>query len=113
MTDIPRGKYIRKLVDHPLKDEAAVISAKSSSTKAPLAAPSAGSGTMTTRAHFAFRVDRWDQLGENILDQVAGIEDFQIAQATFEAACKRWPSETITLRQGARVIEDSRKVGFA
>jgi hypothetical protein len=44
---------------------------------------------------------------------VAGIEDFQIAQATFEAACKRWPSETITLRQGARVIEDSRKTGFA
>jgi hypothetical protein len=68
---------------------------------------------MTTRAHFAFRVDRWDQLGENILDHVAGIEDFQIAQATFEAACTRWPSETITLRQGARVIEDSRKVGFA
>ena len=29
-----------------------------------------------------------------------------------EAACKRWPGETITLRQGARVIEDSRKIGF-
>jgi hypothetical protein len=68
---------------------------------------------MTTRMHFAFRIDRWDQLGENILDHVAGIEDFQIAQATFEAACKRWPSETITLRQDARVIEDSRRVGFA
>ena len=68
---------------------------------------------MTTRAHFAFRIDRWDQLGENILDHVAGIEDFQIAQATFEAACKRWPSETNTLGQGARVIEDSRRVGFA
>jgi hypothetical protein len=25
---------------------------------------------MTTRAHFAFRVDRWDQLGENILDHL-------------------------------------------
>ena len=35
MTDIPREKYIRKLVGHPSKDEAAVISAKSSSTKAP------------------------------------------------------------------------------
>jgi hypothetical protein len=68
---------------------------------------------MTTRMHFAFRIDRWDQLGENILDHVAGIEDFQIAQATFEAACKRSPSETITLRQDARVIEDSRRVGFA
>ena len=65
------------------------------------------------RTHFSFRVDRWDQLGDNILDLVAGIEDFQVAQATFEAACKRWPGETITLRQGARVVEDSRKVGFA
>jgi hypothetical protein len=33
--------------------------------------------------------------------------------AAFEAACRRWPGETITLRQGARVVEDSRKVGFA
>ena len=41
------------------------------------------------RTHFSFRVDRWDQLGDNILDHVAGIEDFQVAQATFEAACKR------------------------
>ena len=39
---------------------------------------------MITRAHFAFRIDRWDQLGDNILDHVAGIEDFQVAQATFE-----------------------------
>jgi hypothetical protein len=37
----------------------------------------------------------------------------QVAQATLEAACKRWPGETITLRQGARIIEDSRKIGFA
>jgi hypothetical protein len=53
---------------------------------------------VTTRAHFYFRVDRWDELGDNILDHVAGIEDYQEAQATFEAACKRWPGETITLR---------------
>ena len=51
--------------------------------------------------------------GDNILDHVAGIEDFQVAQATFEAACKGWPGETITLRQGDRIIEDSRKTGFA
>ena len=69
---------------------------------------------MITRAHFAFRIDRWDQLGDNILDHVAGIEDFQVAQATFEAACKGWPGETITsLRQGDRIIDDSRKTGFA
>ena len=41
---------------------------------------------MITRADFAFRIDRWDQLGDNILDHVAGIEDFQVAQATQSTA---------------------------
>jgi hypothetical protein len=54
---------------------------------------------MITRAHFAFRIGRWDQLGDNILDHVAGIEDIQVAQATFEAACKGWPGETIAARR--------------
>ena len=36
-----------------------------------------------------------------------------VAMATYEAACRHWPGETITLRQGARVIEDSRKEGLA
>jgi hypothetical protein len=36
-----------------------------------------------------------------------------VAIATYEAACRHWPGETITLRQGARVIEDSRKEGAA
>jgi len=26
----------------------------------------------------------------------------------YEAACKRWPGETITLRQGARIIKATR-----
>ena len=78
-----------------------------------LATSGAGSGAMITPTHFAFRIDRWDQHGDNLLDHVAGIQDFQVSQATFEAACKRWPGETITLRQGARIIEDSRKIGFA
>jgi hypothetical protein len=68
---------------------------------------------MTTRTHFAFRIDRWDIPGEHVLEHVAGVADFAVAQATFEAACKRWPGETFTLRQGTRTIEDSRKIGFA
>ena len=32
---------------------------------------------------------------------------------TFRAACERWPKATITLRQGARVIEDSRSTRVA
>jgi len=30
--------------------------------------------------------------------------------ATYRAACERWPGTSITLRQGARVIEDSRRL---
>ena len=41
---------------------------------------------------------------------VACVEDYQVALATFLAACQRWPGTPITLRQGARVIEDSRRL---
>jgi len=37
-------------------------------------------------------------------------EDYQFAPATFLAACQRWPGTPITLRQGARVIEDVRRL---
>jgi hypothetical protein len=30
--------------------------------------------------------------------------------ATYRAACHRWPGISATLRQGARVIEDSRRL---
>src|SRR5262249_15097992 len=44
---------------------------------------------------------------ESIVDHVAGVEDYQVALATYRAACERWPARPITLRQGARVIEDN------
>jgi len=36
-----------------------------------------------------------------IVEHVAGVEDYHVAQATFHAACERWPGVPITLRQGA------------
>jgi hypothetical protein len=48
--------------------------------------------------------------GESIAEHVAGVEDYQVALATYRAACQRWPGIPITLRQGARVIEDSRRL---
>ena len=51
--------------------------------------------------------------GESILEHVAGVEDYDVALATYRAACKRWPGIPITLRQGARVIEDSRRLRLA
>jgi hypothetical protein len=67
----------------------------------------------TLRTHFAYRIDRWDVSGDTIVDHVAGIEDLLVAKAAYEAACQRWPGEMITLRQGARVIEDSGKTRLA
>jgi hypothetical protein len=47
-----------------------------------------------------------DDDGENVVEHLAGVEDFEVALATYRAACQRWPNAAITLRQGARVIED-------
>jgi len=69
--------------------------------------------TEKTRTHFAFRIDAWSADGENIVEHVAGIEDHQLALVSFYAACDRWPGTPLTLRQGARVIEDSRSLRIA
>ena len=47
--------------------------------------------TTTFRTHFTFRVDTWTPDGESIVEHVAGVEDYQVALATFRAACERWP----------------------
>ena len=62
---------------------------------------------MKTRTHFTFRVDTWTPDGASIVEHVAGVEDYQVALATYRAACQRWPGIPITLRHGARVIEDT------
>jgi hypothetical protein len=47
--------------------------------------------------------------GENVIEHLAGVEDLQVAKATYLAACQRWPGTPMTLRQGTRVIEESRQ----
>jgi hypothetical protein len=47
-----------------------------------------------------------DANGE-LLEHLAGVQDFEFAQATYEAALKRWPGMPIMLRQGARTVHDS------
>jgi hypothetical protein len=59
-------------------------------------------GAMKIRTHFTFRVDTWTPDGESIVEHVAGVEDCELAIATFRATCERWPGTPITLRQGAR-----------
>src|SRR5262245_50693158 len=62
---------------------------------------------MTTKTHFAFRVDIWDDTGNSIVEHVAGVDDFEVAEATYRAAVARWPAARITLRQGIRVVHDT------
>ena len=63
---------------------------------------------MKTKAHFAFRVDVWDSAANSIVEHIAGIDDFEVAEATYRAAVARWPGVRITLRQGIRVVHDTR-----
>jgi hypothetical protein len=35
---------------------------------------------------------------------VAGVDDFEVAVATYWATCRRWPKAKITMRQAARVV---------
>jgi len=67
----------------------------------------------TLKTPFTFRVDTWTPDGESIVEHVAGVEDYQVALATYRAAYERWPATPITLRHGARVIEDSRRTRTA
>jgi hypothetical protein len=39
--------------------------------------------------------------------------DYEVALATYHATCQHWPGIPITLRQGVRVIEDSRRLRLA
>jgi hypothetical protein len=60
-------------------------------------------------ANFTYRVDRSDAAGDNVMRHVAGLEDYAVAQAAYDRACTRWPKEVVTLREGARVVEDGRR----
>jgi hypothetical protein len=67
---------------------------------------------MKTNTHFAFRIDIWDDTGDSIVEHVAGIDDFEVAEAAYRAAVARWPMGRITLRQGARIVHESGVAGI-
>jgi hypothetical protein len=62
---------------------------------------------MKTKIYFAFRADVWDSAASSIVEHIAGIDDFEVAEATYRAAVGRWPRARITLRQGIRVVHDT------
>jgi len=48
---------------------------------------------MKTKTHFAFRVDIWDADANGIVEHVAGVDDFEVAEATYRAAVARWRAD--------------------
>ena len=51
-------------------------------------------------------IDRWDDAtGQNLIEEIAGVSDYEVAQAAYRSAVQRWPDAKITLRNQARVIE--------
>ena len=70
--------------------------------------------TAKTRTHFSCRIDICSKPNaDNLVEHVAGVEDYHVALAAYRAAVERWPGTPITFRQGTRVIEDSRRLRLA
>jgi hypothetical protein len=59
---------------------------------------------MKTKTHFAFQIDVWDDAGDNLVEHLAGLDEYAMAVAAYSAAVESRPKDKITLRQGARVV---------
>jgi hypothetical protein len=46
------------------------------------------------------RVDIWDASGDSIVEHVAGVDDFEVAEAAYRAAVLRWPRARINAAAG-------------
>ena len=62
---------------------------------------------MKTKAQFQFRLDLCDVDGNEVLEQIAGIDDFKVAMGAYQDALTRWPHARVILRHGARTVHDS------
>jgi hypothetical protein len=62
---------------------------------------------MKTKTHFAFRIDVWDDAGDNLVEHLAGLDDYAMAVVAYSAAVESRPKDKITLRQGIRVVVKS------
>jgi hypothetical protein len=62
---------------------------------------------MKPKRRFAFTIDIWDDVADDIIKHVASIDNFEAACAAYEEVVKQWPAARIILRQGARVVKDT------
>ena len=55
-----------------------------------------------------FKVEAWSKKGQNIERLIATATNVLVARAAYEAAVQIYPGQNITLRQGARVIAETK-----
>jgi hypothetical protein len=55
-----------------------------------------------------FKVEAWSKKGQNIDRLIATATNVLVARAAYEAAVQLYPGQNITLRQGARVIAETK-----
>jgi hypothetical protein len=60
------------------------------------------------RSHFKHNIFLLDEAGE-LLEHLGGTEDYLLAAELYEAALKRWPEGRIQMREGARIVYDSKR----
>jgi hypothetical protein len=54
------------------------------------------------------RLNQLESAGE-VTETIAAVDDYELAEVVWRAAIERWPDATVILRQGARVVRDSRR----
>jgi hypothetical protein len=62
---------------------------------------------MKPKRRFAFTIDIWDDVSDDVIKHVASVENFERACVIYEETIKRWPAARIIMRQGARVVKDT------
>ena len=68
-------------------------------------------GRMATKAplDLPYSVEQWDDADLHVEELIALTGDFRVAKAAFDQAVKTRPGRIITLRQKARLLDDSRR----
>jgi hypothetical protein len=58
-----------------------------------------------TETHFT-STDIGDNAGGNIVEHVVGVDDLEVAEATYRAALAHGPASRITVRQATRIVHE-------
>jgi hypothetical protein len=57
------------------------------------------------RGQYNYRIIRSSADGKKTIAEPAGVDHLPMARAVFDIAVRMWPRETVTLQQGAKVIQ--------